>query len=335
MISTLVAQTWIAFAVEADNAFEASATERVGRLFRISLAMWSNGLRCVDGEGVTVGELRAHARANCNLAGLERWGWIELGPPGPSRPGYGTQRGIASDTIVRPTRAGAFARRVWPDIVAQVEARWNERFGDSTMAALRAALGNNNANMPWSPPEVHPSDGFRTHVVDAPATKESDVPLVARLGQTLAALTVDYERRSEVSLPLAAVVLHALDREPAAMRELPARTGISKEAIAMAVKWLTKFKFVTVADRTVQLTGTGRAALAEPDETADGSKLRAALEAVLAQTEALAAGLTPPPGCWRASKPYVTQTNRFLADPSGALPRQPFVLHRGGWPDGS
>ena len=211
----------------------------------------------------------------------------------------------------------------------------HERFGHSTIAALRAALGNNDANMPWSPPEVHPSDGFRTHVVDAPATTESDVPLVARLGQTLAALTVDYERTSAVSLPLAAVVLHALDREPAAMRELPARTGISKEAIAMAVKWLAKFKFVTVADRTAQLTGKGRAALAEADETADGSKLRAALEAVLAQTEALAVGLTPPPGCWRASKPYVTQTNRFLADPTGALPRQPFVLHRGGWPDGS
>lgn len=63
--------------------------------------------------------------------------------------------------------------------------------------------------------------------------------------------------------------------------------------------------------------------------------LRAALLAVLSQREALVAGLVPPPGCWRGENPYLAQTKRLLTDPTAALPWQPMVLHRGGWPDGS
>lgn len=63
--------------------------------------------------------------------------------------------------------------------------------------------------------------------------------------------------------------------------------------------------------------------------------LRAALEAVVSRREALAEGLVPPPGTWRGDKPYLAQTQRVLADPAGALPWHPMVLHRGGWPDGS
>ena len=46
-------------------------------------------------------------------------------------------------------------------------------------------------------------------------------------------------------------------------------------------------------------------------------------------------GLRPYPDGWRASKPYAAQTERFLNDPGGQLPRYPMVLHRGGYPDGS
>jgi hypothetical protein len=31
----------------------------------------------------------------------------------------------------------------------------------------------------------------------------------------------------------------------------------------------------------------------------------------------------------------LAQTERVLADPAGALPHRPMVLHRGGFPDGS
>ena len=63
--------------------------------------------------------------------------------------------------------------------------------------------------------------------------------------------------------------------------------------------------------------------------------LRAALQAVVSQRDAMAQGLEPPEGCWRSQPPYLAQTKRLLADPTKALPWQPMVLHRGGWPDGS
>jgi len=89
--STLLSQVWIAFAIEADNAVEAAATDRVRRAFRISLPMWSNGLRLIDGGGITAGDLPARAHARCNVPGLERWGWITVGDPVP-----GAARGTAA-----------------------------------------------------------------------------------------------------------------------------------------------------------------------------------------------------------------------------------------------
>ncbi|MGI0151725.1 MAG: hypothetical protein ACREC5_07305, partial [Thermoplasmata archaeon] len=63
--------------------------------------------------------------------------------------------------------------------------------------------------------------------------------------------------------------------------------------------------------------------------------LRSALLALLSRPDLLAVGLAPPAGAWRGELPYRAQTERMLADPLGALPWHPMVLHRGGWPDGS
>jgi hypothetical protein len=52
-LTTLLSWGWIAFTIEADNAFEAAGSERVGRLFRISLPMWANGLRFIGADGIT------------------------------------------------------------------------------------------------------------------------------------------------------------------------------------------------------------------------------------------------------------------------------------------
>ena len=49
----------------------------------------------------------------------------------------------------------------------------------------------------------------------------------------------------------------------------------------------------------------------------------------------LSLGLEPYADGWRASAPYVTQTQAVMNDPVAALPHYPMVLHRGGWPDGS
>ena len=344
-LTTLLSWTWIAFTIETDNAVEAAGSARVGRLFRISLALWANGLRLIDEDGISVEDLRARARAACNIAGLERWGWISVGDVGNTRrDGYGSQRGVTGDTVLRPTRAGRYARGLWPKVLARVEERWQTRFGVDVVDSAGAALLPLAAAMPWSPPEVNPSDGFRTSVSSTTGTDtgpevDGDRPFVALLGQVLTAFTLDHERDSDVSLPLGANVLRVIDDDVVRVRELPQRAGVSKEAIAMALHHLQRAGMVAApADRSVALTPDGRDALAGYRARVAGPAnqvLRVALEGIVSQRDALSAGLTPPEGCWRGEKPYLDQTRRLLADPTGALPWHPMVLHRGAWPDGS
>jgi hypothetical protein len=335
-LTTLLAWAWIAYAIEVDNAVEAAGTPRVGRLFRISLAMWANGLRHVDEDGVTVDELRRRARAGCNLGGLERWGWISVGA-GRGRDGYGSARGIKGDTVVRTTRAGAYARRLWPQTVDEVAGRWRERFGGAAVDALCDRLAVTAGDLPWSPPEVHASDGFFTHVLDG-GGDDGERPLVALLGQALTGATLAQERDAAVSLPAAAGVLRVIGGEAVRVRDLPALSGLSREAIAMAVGHLQRRGLALEAQRSVRLTPAGLDALAAYRRRAaawDDAPLREALEALLGRPEPLAGGLAPPVGGWRAERPYAIQTRRLLADPTAALPWHPMVLHRGGWPDGS
>ena len=92
-LTTLLSWVWVAWTIELDKAFEAVTEARVGRAFRISLAMWANGLRLIDEDGITVKALQAPGAA-CNLAGLERWRWIAIGEQTDERrEGYGSSRG--------------------------------------------------------------------------------------------------------------------------------------------------------------------------------------------------------------------------------------------------
>ena len=160
------------------------------------------------------------------------------------------------------------------------------------------------------------------------------------LGQLLTQPTIQEESFIPVSLPLAANVLRVVGDDHVAVVDLPDRTGLSKEAIVMAVGNLNRRHLAAVnPDRSVRLTGEGLTALQAYHDSAlrgsDGNDLRGALEGLLHSTEALAAGLRPPDGCWRSRKPHLPRTDRLLTDPTGSLPWHPMVLHRGGWPDGS
>ncbi len=245
--------------------------------------------------------------------------------------------------MLRLTRSGVYIRRLWPTVLAEVEERWAKRFGSEAIDTLRSALlamaGSRAESMPWSPPEVHPSDGFRTSIVDADRIHDDERPLVALLGHVLCAFTLDVEHGAQVSLPLGADVLRPIADDVVAIRDLPARAGVSKEAISMALTYLKRWGLTTTEpDRSIRLTTDGLGALDDHRTRVarprDGA-LRAALEAVLAQTEALSAGLVAPTGGWRGDKPYRAQTQRLVSDPTGALPWHPMVLHRGAWPDGS
>jgi hypothetical protein len=338
-LTALLSWMWIANVIEADNAFEATAARQIVRPFRISLPMWTNGPRFMAHDGITVDELRSLARAACNLGGLERWGWITVGElTNKRREGYGSHRGIKGDTILRPTRAGAYARNAWPGIITSVEERWRARFGSDVIDALRSALTEVVVSMPWSPPEVHPSDGFRTHVIESD-TAGAEVQFVALLGQVLSAFTLEEEWSAKVSLPLGPNVLRVIDADVVRIRDLPALSGVSKEAIAMATSYLQRRALASVEpERRIRLTARGLDALDGYRSRAfqtNRDDLRAALEAVVVQRDSLAEGLVPPEECWRGRPPYLEQTKRLLADPTKALPSQPMVLHRGGWPDGS
>jgi hypothetical protein len=75
-LPTLLSWAWIAHTIEVDNAFEAASRDRVGRAFRISLPMWTNGLRFIEEDGTTVAALRESAHAGCNIGGRRsRRGW--------------------------------------------------------------------------------------------------------------------------------------------------------------------------------------------------------------------------------------------------------------------
>jgi hypothetical protein len=146
---------------------------------------------------------------------------------------------------------------------------------------------------------------------------------------------------------LSANVLRVLGDEPIRVRELPALTGISKEAVEVSLTALSKTKYVVVegapkSRRTIRLTTAGREQQADDTRLhlrterryVVADRLRAALDRIL-DHPALVAAVTPYPDGWRASKPYAEHTQAVLADPRGRLPHYPMVLHRGGWPDGS
>jgi len=359
-LSTPLSRLLIAFTIELDNEFERRSAE-AGAAYRLaSMVMWSNAMRSV-GDGVAVGDLLAaagvpKARLLSTLGGLERWGYVVVGPERESkRDGWGSGRAIRHDWDVRPTPAGRAAQEIWPPLFGEIERRWEERFGRGAIRELRASLeavvAQLDVELPQGLPILVGTNGMAAEVTANPPDATGGSHLSALLAQVLVAYTLEFERACEVSLPLSANFLRVLAETDLDVRELPAAAGVSKEATSMALSFLTKSSYVAAAvgSKVVQLTARGREAeqagrrvhaeIERAWERRFGSdtvgRLRAALGALLDEREALRQGLQPPVGGWRGTKRYVGQTKAVLADPVGRLPHYPMVLHRGGWPDGS
>ena len=64
----------------------------------------------------------------------------------------------------------------------------------------------------------------------------------------LLVFAIDYERESGVSMAISANVLRVLDDDPVRVRDLPALSGVSKEAIGMATGYLEKSRLGLTAD---------------------------------------------------------------------------------------
>jgi DNA-binding MarR family transcriptional regulator len=369
-LPTLLSRLLIAFTIEFDNQAEHRLEHRTtlgaaggtGRgPWLVSQAMWANFMRFVGGDGVPLHEVDDLARIT-NLAGLQRWGYITLGPdPADGRPA--PPRG---DWIVRPTRAGRRAQEMWEPLAGIIEDRWRARFGGPAITAMRDAL---------QAPATQPGAGLLRYLPVVknqmfadiahlrprpPADRGSSADLSVLLAQVLLAFTLDFERESAVSLAIGANALRVLTAEGVRTRELPYLTGVSKEALSMATGILTRRSCAVIGPdpaasrgKLIRLTPRGRSARDEYIRLLDVVEqrwrarfgpgtidtLRRSLLSVTGQHDGgrprLAQGLQPYPDGWRARGPYLRQTTAVLNDPGAALPHYPMVLHRGGWPDGS
>ncbi|HEX3270443.1 MAG TPA: MarR family winged helix-turn-helix transcriptional regulator [Ktedonobacterales bacterium] len=365
-LSTLLSWALVAFTVEFDNEFEHRAPHRTtsfgstsgaeAKPWLVSLVMWSNCMQYVGDAGVGVGEMERLARTKTNLAGMQRWGYVVVAPdPADSRP-----KPPAADWIVRATPAGQRAQEIWRPLFGEIEERWRTRFGAPEVSQLNDALQAMVNQLDEALPDCLPILGYgllSDNIVRAkgmaPArrdeSKDASLPLAALLAKALLAFTRDFEREAGLSLAICADVLGPTGREGMSLRDLPRRSGVSKEAVAMAVKFLEKRGDAVVeADagagrsKTLRLTPKGLAALDSyhrlaPEierrwKTRYGEQallqLRASLERLIGVPEAgarlLMSGMTPYPDGWRAAVPKPE-----------TLPHQPMVLHRGGFPDGS
>jgi DNA-binding MarR family transcriptional regulator len=360
-LSTLLSQALVAFTIEFDNEFEHRMPHRTtnfgvtggtnNALWLVSLVMWSNVMRLVGEEGVTVGEIQRQARTEkLNLAGMERWGYIVVNPA----PTDQRAKPRRADRVISPTAKGRKAQEVWRPLFGIIEQRWEARFGQDTIGKLRESLSALVDQFDIELPEYLPILGYGLFAQIVP--EERRIPTGARgvhlatlLSKALLAFTLHFERKSSVSLAISANVIRLLDGEGVRVRDLPQLTGVSKQAITMAAGFLEKRGYVvikpdpeTTRTKLIWLTSKGVLArdayyqrlgfIEERWKTRFGHRtldnLREVLELLIGEPTAalspLFRGLEPYPHGWRASVPK-----------PDTLPHHPMILHRGGYPDGS
>ena len=379
-LHALLSHAFVAFTIELDNEFERQSPHRTARFGRTpgagprpwltSFAMWTTAFRFIGPDGVSVRDLEGRSRLRTSLPGLERWGYVTVTPPA-SAPGARVPR---SAWLVRTTPAGEAAKAAWERLVPVIEARWSERFGSEAIGRLRGSLARLVERLDPALPDglpivafgfstsllpVRTPDGARaTDGADAAAGEDaagatgvaeprttSDRPLWALLARPLLALALEHEASSTLSLAMGADMLEHLEEVGLPVRELPARCGISREMVTVALSFLERRGLATIEPGSTRLARLRPAGLAARDAyrrrvaaiearwaEAYGREVlddvRAALVEVVgleaAPTPTVRLGLEPHPDGWRAKAPRLA-----------VLPDFPLVTHRGGYPDGS
>jgi methyltransferase (TIGR00027 family) len=369
--SALLSQALVAFTIEFDNESEHQLPHRTtwgpaahsGRgPWLVSLAMWADFIQFLPADGVPLREV-ADLVPLTNLAGLERWGYVAVGPdPADRRPAPPRR-----DHVVRPTQWGRRAQQIWAPLAGVIGERWRERFGADAVGGLAGALRaitdpSGGAWPPFLPVSgVHPPGPGRERPAVSPEHRVASTDLPALMARTLMSFRAEFEPGSAVSLPVSANVLRVLSAGGVALRDVPRRAGISKEAVSVSGGWLERHGYVVNEPdpaggrgRHLRLTPRGEQAQDDyhrrADQIGDGWRARsgdsvidglaAALRALYAHPDGqehplIAGGLVPYPDGWRAHPPYQRLTEAMIADPAGALPHYPMVTHRGGYPDGS
>jgi DNA-binding MarR family transcriptional regulator len=353
-LSALLSQTLVALTIDLDDEFERQmrhATTTFGATpggergpCLVSLAMWASCMRFLDdADGLPIAELERRARMKTNLAGMKRWKYVTIETGG----------------VVRPTRLGRKARETWTPVFGIVKQRWRETFGASAVDELRSSLGTIVEGLDPALPDFLPSLGYGLSTAGAlrglPESEAApvvvdDMPLPTLLSRALLSIALSFESRSEVSLAIAADALRPIDDAGVRVRDLPRLSGVSKEALAMALGFLERDGYVAIAPdannartRVAVPTERRRRARAEYATllasietswrerfgTTSLDRLRSALERLVCPPNTdrspLLACIAPRPENWRASR-----------ESPQTLPHYPMVLHhRGGFPDGS
>jgi len=363
-LPTLLSHALVAFTIEFDNEAErqlphwttnyGSAGGSREATWLVSLVMWPNCMEHVGDEGITVRDLEKRARTKTNLNGMERWGYVTVEPDPEDR----RRKPPSRDWVIRATPAGRRAQAIWGPLFGTIEKRWEERFGKKEIEQLRESLLAVIRQMDLELPDCMPILGYglfsrAPHQHGRNATVQEDrelaqLPLPALLAKALLAFAIEFEAESKLSLAICANVLRVLDEKGVRERDLPLLTGVSKEAIHMAMGILQKARLATMGtDETigrtkmVRLTAgriaqdTYRELLAAIEEkwrerfgNAPILGLRRSLEGLEGDSSAKASPLFE--GLRLAAEGW-----RSKVSPPDTLPHFPMVLHRGGYPDGS
>jgi DNA-binding MarR family transcriptional regulator len=337
-LSTLLSQTLVAFTIEFDNEFEHRMPHRTTRHgagqdpWLASMVMWSTCMRFVGEESVTVGELENLARTKTNLSGMERWRYIDVE----------RRTGPQSKWVIRVTAKGLMAREVWRPLFGEIESRWEERFGKDEISQLRELLGAMVSQMDPGLPDCLPILGyglFSRVTTGREAGAASSLHLAALLSRVLLAFAVEFESESRLSLAISANVVRVLNAKGVRVRDIPLLSGVSKEAISMALGVLQKSGIAEAKPdpaasrgKVVHLTPKGRKAqdsyrqlVGAIEERWQARFGRDPIRGLRESLQSLAVEAAAPyPDGWRAE----------VRKPD-TLPHYPMVLHRGGFPDGS
>jgi DNA-binding MarR family transcriptional regulator len=340
-----------------------------------SQAMWSNCLCFVGADGVPLGSLDGLGANLAGLKrwGYVVVGPDASAPAASGSGTSGPATKPRPEWLVRPSRAGRFAQAIWGRLEGAIERRWEQRFGSDLLAELRGSLlgvaRQLDEALPLYLPVVTYADGMRTRfrapspgqlATAGAAGDPGTLGLSVLLARVLLTYTVDYERAAPLSLPVSANVLGMLGQAGPRVRDLPLLAGVSREAVSSSAGFLERHGYVEIGPdpaaargQVITLTDRGRAARQAHGELCrsveDGwrerfgaagiGRLRDCLNQVAGHRTGdqptVGLGLRPYPDGWRARGRYRAQSEAVLADPWAALPRQPMVLHRGGFPDGS
>ncbi len=364
----LLSALLVAFTIEFDNEFEHRMPHRTTRHGRtagagprpwlISMAMWVHVMRLVPEDGISVRDLVQRSQLTPkSMQGLIKrvgqwWGYLELRPdPADMRPSP-----PPSESLVRPTKAGRQAQGIWTLLTDEIEARWNDRFGQKAVSDLRTALvdvvGRLDVDFPDYPlgePRLPPRQ--RTQA-------GTQLPLTALLSKVLLALALDFDDHSDLSLaiytagvgsrlPICANVLRLIGDDGVVVVRIPELSGVDKMAIDNWVGILHKCAYIEVATepgdrrRVARLTPKGvraRDAYFQWTESLEGRWPDARSSGAVRRLRHAAEKLVGDPGpgspLWKGMEPYPDGW-RSETPPRQVLPHFPAVTAKGGFPDGS